>query len=96
MISRPKAKTERIAFAPIDPPLYPKARANGPSVARQGAAKGRGWDRFSGRLRGLNENFPLPIRCVLVVVALSFSGFTIGQIGEMIGACPRSPAAGTP
>ena len=34
------------------------------------------------------------MKYVLVVVAPSSSGFTIGQIGEMIGACPRSPARG--
>jgi hypothetical protein len=42
-----------------------------------------------------DENFPLPMKYVLVVVAPSCSGFTIGQIGEMIGARPRSPAAAT-
>jgi hypothetical protein len=91
VINRPKAKAERIAIAPIDLPPFCAdctARLTRRERSQYRTARGRAiWDRFSGRLWGLEEKLPAIDHVVRAAITPSCSGFTIGQIGGIMGAC---------
>jgi hypothetical protein len=102
VINRPKAKAERIATAPIDLPpfcaggtarLTRRERSQHRTAWRGARAS---WDRFSGRLWGLEEKLPAVDHVVRAAITPSCSGFTIGQIGGIMGICTIRCAAAIP
>jgi hypothetical protein len=72
-------------------PLWARG-ANGPSPHRGGLEKA-GQDRSCGCAGGCNH--PLPIMCAWADLAPILSGFTIGHIGGIMGACPILSQAAT-
>jgi hypothetical protein len=81
VINRPKAKTDRIVFAPFGLPTEP--------CTSKVSSRGLSWDPTSAGMSAVSVKL---IMCADADTARSCSGLTIDQIGGIMGPCPNPPA----
>jgi hypothetical protein len=92
VINRPMVKTERIAIAPNRPVAVLRGPNRPPDATRTVPAS-HSWGEselgpFQRAALGLEEKLPAIDHVVRAAMVPSRSGFTISQIGGIMGACP--------